>query len=1516
MGFFDRLGEFGKEVAGAVAASPKFVWDVATAPWNDDEEFNGFKNTIKSAGTNFGESLLAPISTIAEAPIIKPVLQTIDKVNREVVREPLTNLMMLDEVDGDSFSAKWKNAEELNKRISFGQALVGTIGEILPGQQAVDKLDWRSDDEVKAFYSTGAAQFFSGFADASIQVFGDLTIAGGKATKLAKGSKYATNTLTGDKAAEAIIKMNKAQTGAEVNVYTDLAKDIVANDEIYWMNHPMVQSANPAARSTIANTFGKVDNEDDAFLAMRVVTGDPRAFERLKEKGRFDLADPIHRATGNADAYNQWQVAQATREDGMLDFTWEDDSLFQETANYHKALLEHDPSFTSWWSDLEEFQGAPLLSRTVGDSGAVRALEDFVAKGRSSKFYDRQVGDAKGDYFQPTPFHRMYQKFSWAAGERPAGIVNLNDADSTREVTAVLQRAIKLSDGAISTDDARRLMTDMLAAQTPESRAAVVGTIELVTVRALAKKYGYTVEEAQEFYSKFTRARETALTSLAKNNYVIDVDNSIIRVPLFESQTANNLPMMDFDTLNRLLKEKKAWQDNRAVGAARGVASRSLSLVDATQSVFKASVLLRLGYTIRNGAEAQLRIAASSGSMASMRHLGPGLKNLVFNTARSASDRSVDLVKNRGKAMSYGEVSGEYNKVLDDLRKAELEIAKVSARLESNPQDVQAVADLDLLTQLRDNKVTLRDAYSRRLGALEEESTKVGKDRIGTGKLEIRSRYQTTDMDGSPYDFDDAFGDDIADLHRMDVSSAGTYRSLVDNQTRSLQGNLVGAGYGTVKPTDANYYVEWARTINNDFGNSAVAVKLAAGESPQQVAAWLRGTREGARLRKRLNMDPSQADEYVLTARGLVDRHVIDDELKTMLATGEKVTPEMLRNKAASMENLPEISGQILKENMELLTQNYIASAVNGAFRLIGSMPEDAWARNPLYISTYRKALQDRVDAFEGAKEGVLTPAEQAVVRKMAHADSLEYIRKTLFTIDRKSNLASVALVRLSMPFFPAVENSVKTWAKLAANKPQIVNRANLIWTSPNRVGFATDQDGNPVATEDASMDDYMWIQLPEKLKNVPGLKVLNNVGIQKKNLDVIFQGETNLPVGPYVAVPISEIVKRKPELEDTMKWAIPYGPERNAALALLPTWAKRQIVRVQGQDNPQYANTYTLMWQTEQYKRKVNGQDPATPAEIKAQVDAFYNMRSVANLILPFAPQFASPYKMYIDQYRAYQKEFGMEADAKWLEAMGDDFFDFTMSLSKNTSGSGATVSDVVSAKKYSSLITSVSEDEPKLVGLITATGRGEYEFSQAAYMWQQTNTLSPTSTTTFRDRNDPVAAEKKTNAEKGWIYFGQLMDGIDAEMQNRGLTSLRSKKAADLAEAKRAFIMQYGAQNEDWYDDYLDTDGSKTNRVIRGFEKILNDETFMADHGDNPTWKAMATYLEVREAVGQELAARKASGRSSTLTAKDNADLSDAMTQLTNQLKAQDIVFGDIYNRYLSRDPIYDVVYTNMEN
>ena len=85
MSFTERVERLGKDLGGAALAPFKLVWDIGTSPFNDEEEFNGVANTLKTSFGNFGKSLARPIGDL---------LSDIDAINRTVVREPLTNLLL------------------------------------------------------------------------------------------------------------------------------------------------------------------------------------------------------------------------------------------------------------------------------------------------------------------------------------------------------------------------------------------------------------------------------------------------------------------------------------------------------------------------------------------------------------------------------------------------------------------------------------------------------------------------------------------------------------------------------------------------------------------------------------------------------------------------------------------------------------------------------------------------------------------------------------------------------------------------------------------------------------------------------------------------------------------------------------------------------------------------------------------------------------------------------------------------------------------------------------------------------------------------------------------------------------------------------------------------------------------------------------------------------------------------------------------------------------------------------
>jgi hypothetical protein len=164
--------------------------------------------------------------------------------------------------------------------------------------------------------------------------------------------------------------------------------------------------------------------------------------------------------------------------------------------------------------------------------------------------------------------------------------------------------------------------------------------------------------------------------------------------------------------------------------------------------------------------------------------------------------------------------------------------------------------------------------------------------------------------------------------------------------------------------------------------------------------------------------------------------------------------------------------------------------------------------------------------------------------------------------------------------------------------------------------------------------------------------------------------------------------------------------------------------------------------------------------------------------------------------------------------------------------------------------------------------------------------------------------------------------MDLIDNEMTKRGLTSIQQTGAEDLALIKNAFINKLAVQTDPegkpmfnkktgeyertaWYDDYLDSDGSKTNRIIAGLGKILDDPDFIENNKNSTTWKSINQYLEFRKIVAKELLSREAK----SIEAKSNADLKIIFDGVVNKLKQDDkLGFSYVYDRFLSQDLVVD--------
>ena len=1509
MEIWNRIGKLargttdwvGDVLLGAVSLTGiKFAWDVATAPFNDREEFNGFYNTIRQAGLDTVKNVGRPIGGIIAAA---------DKTAQNILREPLSAAFLVAGQQDFSRSGL-QRAWNARNEISIGQSAASALlapAKLLPDQITPEFLDedFNIYDEKKrkeAFSKSVFGRAISGSLDTVAQFAIDPTLIVGKSVKAIRSV---------DDAWEAIQKIRVARAGDEYNEYVKLAEDFANNDAVWAAAHPWVRATNN--ETDVAYLLGQTSTKDEALDTMLAILGDDSGIKRLEELRRPDLAEPIRIANGELDRSSlkillrEEERMLGGQQEDMLQFIMRTPEEIAQDRAYIQAWAQHDRYF----GQLQQIAAEAPATRGIGLGEA--ATGKFKATARTVPYYNRDIGDATVTMYQPTPFHRLYSVVQWSQRERPSGLVNLNDGESVREITATVERL--RSKRLMSDNEAAQFITRYAAAASPEARGLVVNELERTGYRRVAAKNGVDLNTAEELFNFHVSARSGKMREIREEGFLWDaIENRMIRVPLLESQTANFLPIANFDEIDRVLGANSS--------VIKALAGRAIDIQESVSDLWKASVLLRLGYPVRNAVDSQLRIWATVGAMASLRHLGPGSRNLMNNISDFANkSRLIDRFK-MVERPDANQVRIGLQSLGREITELQNGLKKLDGKLALEPENADITGRIVALTQELKTKLAVYDGQNKYLSELEKVAIPSKKLKEGEGALDIASSI--SGADGIVYTVNDAFGSPNGELFRELSSSDTTFRSLLQDYSALYGPRIMSKSRGAVRPEDPQYYQSWTKAINEDFMNSAVARKLIAGERVEDVGRWLEGE---AGLRSRLNLARTDSTEYVSTVKGFVDNYIPDgygirEELLFGGPTGRgaAISEGFLRNAIKDPEKLPVVHGHLIDENLNLRSVGISKRIINQSFKWLATMPEDAWARHPLFIDLYRKSIASRIATLEQLK-GKAIPREefeaiQFALEKSARADALKGVKSTLYNVERRTNAAYV--MRFIMPFFSAQENAVKTWLKIAGDKPQIVYRAQVIWNAPNRMGLVVDENGEPVPpNKEYNPDDVMWLQVPTVFKKLPligeGLSSLDEIGISKRSLDVAFQGNPfGVNLGPLRAIPVANIMKLKPELSEVIGFAFPFGPDASIK-QFAPTWFRRQWEKLEGQNNSDYARMFQLIWLTEQQKAREEMRPYLSEREIVKKVDAYYNMRTAASLLLPFSPQFNSPYRFWMDKWRQYSEKYGLGADAKFLDDF-PEYFSFATTLSKNPTGSRATMDDVENAKRYKGLIGELNQYDPTLIGLVTR-GSNAAKYNPTAYWWQSETSISPGTPEKFRGKQTPVEAARQNQAREGWAKYRKATALLDLELEKRGLTSYEQSAASDLKAMRQAVIDALSTEIDPvtgeqtnvpsaWYQDYKDIDGLKTAKVVIGLKRIVADERFMEDNADDPTWKSVSLYLKIREEFAKKLRGRQVS----SIDAKSNADLRLMLDFYVNQLKRGDVQFADIYERYLSRDMIFD--------
>lgn len=326
-------------------------------------------------------------------------------------------------------------------------------------------------------------------------------------------------------------------------------------------------------------------------------------------------------------------------------------------------------------------------------------------------------------YSQPTPMHPTIAVISHKATKaknffsvfRPAGYVNHNNSDAYKEIYSLIKDTDELLGGDLRVSgDAGKMFDQYVMARSESERMAIGTRIEqTLAMRVIQQSHpNLTVDEAMAIYE----AGRTKITQLRSNyankGFLTILDNNsrpvLAKIPLLERATANTDLMLDMRDLHRVLN---AYDSDVIAGWLRSRAGATVKNVDLINDIFKTSVLLRLGYTIRNLSEAALSLAVNNalgaiafGAVAS----GEMFANFGSNVTTRLNRRWDSVLKNQyvGARATDNALQYEDAKLSAELRaieqSKELLVTVLSHRgLDLDPTSPTYADDVRFLAELK-----------------------------------------------------------------------------------------------------------------------------------------------------------------------------------------------------------------------------------------------------------------------------------------------------------------------------------------------------------------------------------------------------------------------------------------------------------------------------------------------------------------------------------------------------------------------------------------------------------------------------------------------------------------------------------------------------------------------------------------------------------------------------------------------------------------------------------------------
>jgi hypothetical protein len=1378
---------------------------------------------------------------------------------------------------------------------------------------------------------------YSGVTDFSARWFADPLVIGGKTIKSAREATTAPRRPGGGWSQPQIDKLVQ---GSRMNQFT----------EFVWQNRDnpaLLNQTDMALQSAMGPRFGAVasvlTSKADVQDFIRVGMGDVAAQVRLGERNALAR----QRLEGHASRLSQQELIAANytgRHAGAMQALAQkeidrlqkaidaDDALVKK----YESVLEHADEFDRLYLSKWQYQGA---------RNRLEAQREYLAGPAKSgaRQFRRKITPAIGKAgAEPIKVESGFHTTRlWGIGDafalpvniirsmknvHPNGYMNVdNGAALAKESVAELRAYVSRIPG-ISVGDRHNIQNQYLRLTSEGERKAWLDDLGRTAFAKIAEKHGMDAEAGRELFEATLTKRQGLKTDMAQYSAarVPGETGGAARVDYFEAEGAfkvhpntvsrlvNSHILDDLTAIDKLFKRHAHdWNALRQAHVRAGnVADWIVRRADDFNSIWKFSVLFRLGYIPRTVGDDLMGQVAALGAATMAMRTGWGIKNGLTNlTLRSQRGMHDATMKVRAEEIRYAD---------EAIAEARKELDAIGPGATPDKRQARAAAQAKL-AQLD---------YFRGLAVRSLEDLKAAPP-----KKAIQGNRDVT-VDGVT--FPGAFSGQRGEYYMKRISGSDAYDQLFKNSRQMMHTHLQRSFDNGARPIDAiddaaQHGTAWAHAINAQIAGDAMERMLVQGVPEEQVVRWLKRTTEGRDYWKRLGLKKTPHEEVVAKAKFEVDEYLPTPEIRAQALTPEGVTPEFLKEAIPNPAHRPTVHmGNVGQAHWTSVRQ--IDKTMQFFYEWGVNIPANRLSRHPLFNQLYEGHLRTIVE--QRAKQGAPTRTVEEVEKATETARRLaeKGMKRLVFDISHRTDAA--AALRFISPFFAATAESFQRWGRILADRPEVAGYAAKIYNAPSYVGHMQTSDGNQIFPDGTYIDPATgerklarkgerWItgRVPDWVVNSPigvAFGIERSSGkfmLSQNSMHMVTMGDPwyNPGVGPIVQIPVQEFVADKPAEAEVARHLgiLPFGPStRDTAVGrtaetLTPAMLRHFMTGFDTSDH-RYQQVKLQVMQRAIYEHEQEGKPMLSAQEIADRTRDYWVFSAASAFLQPMATQRKDAYQFYRDQYNNLRRQHGENsaADLEFLDRFGEDFFVFTASTSRHKAGVAATRQAHELAQEYKDILQDFPELGPLLIG---AEGNGP--FSPEVYAYQLNSPLTPGDDESQRMRLSASEVMEENQRRMGWAQYSAYMNWLNAELARRGLTNLEQEGAEDLANDRRAWISALAepmlptgepnpAYNERWSEDWYSFDARKYERLIPKLQEVA--QRGLERDPDRGDLASLLGYLELRQTVQGLLAHRPFK----SLGAQANTDLRRAWTAAVGHLVESNTQFGDLHSRYLSRD------------